>query len=365
MDKDRNVLFDIAKGIGIVLIVAGHARIPILTFLSLFHVPLFFIISGYFIKDCYFENTNNIFIYIKKRLKTLWVPFFLFNTVFVLLNNLFIRINIYTTNPEFLTGSIGNTYGLNELLSLKAILSKICYFFLFAYQTPLGGATWFFRVLFWASVFYIVLSSVLKKLIKTEFVFNILRGIFCFIVLLSGFYMATVDLRFYGIGITCSMLICLFLGVIYRKFENNIKINIWTGLLSLLVLIMVLKYNPSGFCISANKYQNPLLLILSSVSGFWLVLYISKIFLKSDVFTKIFFYLGQHTVSILCLHLLCFKLITFLIVYLYNLPDYRLASFPVYNINNYWWIVYVIAGCILPVLFSFLYKKLVAKIIRK
>lgn len=56
MEKVRDISFDIAKGIGIILVVIGH-YVPddaplwytgLVRFIYYFHMPLFFIIAGYF-----------------------------------------------------------------------------------------------------------------------------------------------------------------------------------------------------------------------------------------------------------------------------------------------------------------------------
>lgn len=56
MDKGRNISLDIAKGIGIILVVIGHTMSPIMSgnvvmenvykILYVFHMPLFFLLSG-------------------------------------------------------------------------------------------------------------------------------------------------------------------------------------------------------------------------------------------------------------------------------------------------------------------------------
>lgn len=56
MNQERNVLFDIARGLGILLIFWAHCGIwgplgVLLPFVIVFHVPLFFFISGYFLKE--------------------------------------------------------------------------------------------------------------------------------------------------------------------------------------------------------------------------------------------------------------------------------------------------------------------------
>ena len=53
MSNKRNVEIDIAKGIGILLVIIGHGAIPSWSkdAISSFHMPLFFILSGYFFRD--------------------------------------------------------------------------------------------------------------------------------------------------------------------------------------------------------------------------------------------------------------------------------------------------------------------------
>lgn len=47
---------DYAKGFGMICIILGHNAIPLglNNWIHSFHVPLFFIVSGYFVKDCSF-----------------------------------------------------------------------------------------------------------------------------------------------------------------------------------------------------------------------------------------------------------------------------------------------------------------------
>lgn len=51
--KERNVTIDIMKGIGIILMVVGHSGYPsfLRNFIYTFHMPLFFMISGYLITE--------------------------------------------------------------------------------------------------------------------------------------------------------------------------------------------------------------------------------------------------------------------------------------------------------------------------
>ena len=70
--KTRIQYFDIAKGIGIILMIIGHCGIKnqyIKHFIYSFHMPLFFLISGYFFK--YREDKECL----KKNFKKLIMPY--------------------------------------------------------------------------------------------------------------------------------------------------------------------------------------------------------------------------------------------------------------------------------------------------
>lgn len=58
----------IVKAIGIVLMVAGHADLltPIARFIYMFHMPLFFFVSGYCFKESHLNSSAN---FINRRLK--------------------------------------------------------------------------------------------------------------------------------------------------------------------------------------------------------------------------------------------------------------------------------------------------------
>lgn len=72
--KERMEYIDIAKGIGILLVIAGHLfayRGPISRWIFSFHMPLFFILSGI----CYKMDSTILVEYLKKKCKQLLIPF--------------------------------------------------------------------------------------------------------------------------------------------------------------------------------------------------------------------------------------------------------------------------------------------------
>lgn len=60
--------------------VMGHAGAPITQWIYLFHMSLFFIVSGYCIGDNYSDNFSGLKLFIKKKIKTLYMAFLLILT---------------------------------------------------------------------------------------------------------------------------------------------------------------------------------------------------------------------------------------------------------------------------------------------
>lgn len=103
MARDKRI--DVAKAIGITLVVWGHAGGPYSSMIFRFHMALFFILSGWCFKDVYLDTLSNLRSCIWKKVKGLYLPFIIFNGITLTLRNLFILLNIYTDNEAFLEPS--------------------------------------------------------------------------------------------------------------------------------------------------------------------------------------------------------------------------------------------------------------------
>jgi len=82
----RQVWIDVAKGIGITLVVAGHTGIsPLATkCVSAFHMPLFFFLSGLLYKNRPFAEV------VQRRARTLVLPYFVFSLTDLIVYNVVI-----------------------------------------------------------------------------------------------------------------------------------------------------------------------------------------------------------------------------------------------------------------------------------
>ena len=96
------------KGILIILVVLGHIHTPFTSWIYLFHIPVFFMISGFCWKTKYSVDIKSMKTYVIGKLKRLYVPSVIVNVLFILLNNLFLRIGFYTADNTFI--DLTNSY---------------------------------------------------------------------------------------------------------------------------------------------------------------------------------------------------------------------------------------------------------------
>lgn len=354
--KNKDIKWvNVAKGLGIIAVVIGHTGSPINKYLYLFHMALFFFLSGYLYKDHY---TNNFWQFIKRRVVSLYLPFVKYQTIFFLLRNIFFNLNIYSENV--LIGGAQMGY-VNYKESLPYILKAII---TFNGVDPLLSAFWFLQTLFFVNIaFFIVckISSVLKvKKAYIQFILIICVFIAGFIAIYSNF-----DYRIFNqnnrlsVGMLLNLiqprvLIVLsvyYLGYLYKKYEDIIAINIkWT---SIFIIVLFILPHFGSVEISAGIYTNPIFFLLASITGIYITIYFAKLInlnFKSDLLK----YMGQNSMIIMAFHLISFKAISLLQVVIYGYDTYNIAAFPILNGSGAWWILYSIVGVLLPILIKYL-----------
>lgn len=157
---------DMLKGIGIGLVVIGHSGFAYSNIIYLFHMALFFIVSGY----CYKEKKISMGSWAKKKLKPLWIPNFVSVLIVCLMTNVLLSLHIVSVDayPPF---------------TLKNFIVCVIKAFLFSGGSQLLGANWFFRTLFWGLLLYEITNRLLLRLNKNKWV---LVFTICLVFLMAG-----------------------------------------------------------------------------------------------------------------------------------------------------------------------------------
>ena len=334
----HNPVLSIAKGLCIVLMVIGHTDgHGLLTkFIFLFHVPLFFFVSGYFNKGT--ESLPELKSKLIKRVKRLYLPFVIFGTLFLLFDGLFIRWGFYSDGAMH----------AGDLKSFSILFAEML--LKMNAPTPLLGPMWFVRSLFIAAVCLDIGLYILRKTKYAKLI--LLLGCLAATLVIKLFPPDTPVLRqlvlvaFGGFFFMCGML-C-------RDIPRKVD-SIWTMLLSLALLLVVTFLTKEFWSIDVVGVKGALAYMAIALVGIQFVISLSRL-LDATVFGKAFDYVGCNTMPILALHVLCFKPVSYLAIKAFQLPADSIGQFmTISGLGGAWWVAYVAAGIAIPLCLSFLY----------
>lgn len=146
---EYNKTFGILSALTVIMVVAGHCGYHIMTVGELFpyysfHVPLFMFISGYFYKD---SEEEAPFTYLKKKVRRLLAPYFIWNVVYGLLA----------------WGMRGAGFAMGEGISLQTLFVQP---FVHGYQFIYNYASWFVPALFLIELMNLLARMILRRVIR-------------------------------------------------------------------------------------------------------------------------------------------------------------------------------------------------------
>ena len=207
-DSSSNRLkwIDIAKGITIILMVLGHSSLPdkVACFIWSFHMPLFFVASGW----CTNWEGITFGAFILNKLKKLGIPFLIYSCVLVLLLYL---IGRYTIQELIVNGWQGYALWFIPVLFFSLIISKIIlslhssklHYIIAFLLAGLGATLDHFRILIpWAmssvpyASFFILIGSKSKRYIPIIENPNVLVLIISFALTFFVSYYWRLDIAF-------------------------------------------------------------------------------------------------------------------------------------------------------------------------
>ncbi len=397
----RNSSIDIIKGVGISLVVLGHGGLPFQydSYNTLFLISLFIFSSGYCYSMKHSETPKDIWKLTVKRLKTLYLVYIAWRIGYLLLNNLFVYLNIYSNNPLFVQAGVGEDIRLTNYLTLQDIPGRLVRILLFGGSEQMAMASWFLRLLFLVAIGYAITSYVFKQLavhvfckkslgfagietgietgiegrkeaesadttFKNKKIYDCVMAqqfILCIFTTGIGWYLSAKQIQLPNNLSSCfSVYVIYHLGVVMkngwlkldRDWFETLFSKTWVCVTAIIICpIILIVFRQFGYiAIDINLITNPAYLLICTLAGWCLVYALSKV--MCAWIKNVFCYLGQHTISILFLHLLSFKIITYLQVIIYHKEMYYLAAFPVLYNEHGWFLAYLVVGLTVPILIS-------------
>jgi len=280
---------DIFKGIGIFFVVLGHAPISmeLKGYIFSFHVPIFFFVSGYLFT---IKKYPNFFGYLKKKFKTIILPYIYFSII----------------SAALFAGF--QYYGENKLsIDLKNLALE----FIFARRNNItyNIALWFLPVLFTVSIMFYLLKKLLRDDVLVLTITLILSAI--------GFlYFKTLSepKLFWTFDSSLYYLVFFALGYLAkeRKFAESFQKNISRYLF--FAIIFVLNLSLLFYAQFYGSVVSYIYSIFAAFLGIFSFAFIAKYVLEKIDY-GIFEFLGRNSLTIFILHLpLCFPLVDKIIV---------------------------------------------------
>lgn len=325
--SQREEYIDIAKAIGIILVVIGHTKFNYSQFIYQFHLPLFFFLSGLVFNE---KKLNDPGRFILSKIKGLYLPFIKFELLFLIFHNIFVRLN-------FISELSGTVLHYEFPYIVKMALKMIT----MGAGEQLAGPLWFLI----SSLEIVIIFAILIKITSLFGEYrNLLLTIICIILYYVGCY---VDIPRMMSQSFIGMLFFNF-GYLYKSYKSKITINKRGFFISVITIFVCSLLNQVD--ISQLKITYKVLLIISGVAGSYAVIYLAKQIVKRKMWLSFLSYCGKNTIYVLALHCLSFKLIMVLEMVIYRFDQKYLGYFPTYEINNWWFIILSIAGVCIPLL---------------
>lgn len=214
----------------------------------------------------------------------------------------------------------------------------------------LVGALWYLIAMLEFTVIYAILQYILHKIIMRK-IFKECIALLCFSLLLCIGY-SNIQLP----RMMNSALILLFYyhagHIINRIFKDQVQCKLRSGQGSILMLfsLICLLYGAAND-LRWDVFSN--VTVVVSCAGIYLMLYLAAWIKKIPFICDRLLYTGRHTMIILALHFLCFKLVSLIYIVLQRGSLSGLAEFPILNeVSFLWKVLYSLCGVLIPLAIS-------------
>ena len=282
--KSRYRYLDIARGLCMISIVLGHlGNSYINRFVFTYHLPVFFLISGYFTRK------ERMLPHIKKRIRTLIIPYY-FSSIMIMLSYFFIS-KIYKVDK-------------NEIITRMWLWVKAMFYaagdnWNEPFNIPGIGAIWFLWAIFLGGIIF---QGVLRLKPRMR--------VFVVVILLYLANYSVEHLFFFPLSIqpACSAVFYLYCGYLWKenkdyiyKFSSELKAFL-VAVSSTLWLYFIVDFD--GFWLVHSYYGRGIVNVLGSLCASFIVILISKYVLdRKSRIIDLFAYLGRYSIIFLSIHI--------------------------------------------------------------
>ncbi len=267
-DKKRDTTMDFAKGLAILLMILDHILAKG-AFITSFHMPLFFFISGYFLKEEPLATTFH------KKVKGILVPYLKFGLLLCVARSLYIVFFMdYTWRASgyvFLV-SLGNLFLARNVFLL-----------------------WFLCALFLALMLYAIIVKLTGDHLWIRWT-AVLAGL-----ALGGYLSQYTDQNLWYIDVALVSISFVAAGATYRKYKGHLSPLIKLTVLTISALFWGISIYHGGLVLALRKYPNFPVCILGAIAGTIIVITCSSYLRRIPILGYTITWCGQRTLEILAI----------------------------------------------------------------
>lgn len=282
MQTTRKIEIDILRGLMIICVLIGHCSFAHNLMLDVFwfHMPIFFMISGYLTKIPY-ENPIKNSEYLKKKILRYALPYFSYS---IILYCIF--------HPESILKNLVRTLyaGYNNIT---------------IYSYPF----WFINALFVSSIGFTYLLWITKKYKNHVFILTIIILLFFIIIHINNVYPLPFPLP-WGLDQMFGALVFIYIGYIYNWKHLSKPLQIILLLIAIVFPFLNLAYD-YNYILNMQKmeYNNFIFDLIIPCSFAMLFYELSLIIKKVPIGNKILEELGKASMTIFFIHAAIFYII--------------------------------------------------------
>lgn len=339
--------WNIVKGIGIILVVVGHLYWDFTRYIYLFHLPLFFFVSGYLYNEEKYGDEP--YLHLAGRIKSSWMKYVLIFWGLILTHNFWIENRIAWVYP-------GN-YGIKKIMTemVNALFGQ-------------GGES--FGITLWFVPVSVIATCLLGFIVtysrKVHRLTNSLacKYVFQFIVItgctLLGYYLELEQVYLPAESqVSLVVMPFLWIGYILRtiKLEIRAYLNVIVSIFCVLLVYVVSCYYSLDL---AMKWVYPYMHIVAFL-GIYMCLYIAKVVQNIPKFKNIFVLYGRETFGIMFLHLPLCRFFDWIYTNLYHEEEFEKLYYVIDTViyQETFWPIYLFIGLVVSLLVCVGYRNIV------
>lgn len=273
---------DIAKGIAILLVIIGHTvkfGSTTRNFIFSFHMPLFFLLSGYTYRLA--ENRQAFWLHIRKGITHLVLPCILISGITI-----------------FVQWEMGSSHSFS---AIGMIARRIGDAFWWAsgvevHGHPGLGAMWFLLSMFWAKIFLDGIHLIFPHE-DTGYIYTFL-GILGIFLGLKGKWLPQ------NMDVTCLVVFFMYLGMVWRTYAVQIKEYEKVLFFSAVSIWLICLHFNIYIELAGRSYPYLAISIIEAVCGSYAFCCFCSALTANRSISRIWQWIGMHTMMIFCIHCL-------------------------------------------------------------